>query len=51
MEKLRSSSLLLCITYLQYCVLWEQTTLCIRRPQRERETKRERERRRALELV
>lgn len=42
-EKLRSSSLLLCITYLQYCVLWEQTTLCIRRPQRERETKRERE--------
>lgn len=39
-EKLRSSSLSLCITYLQYCALWEQTTGCIRRPQRESKRKR-----------
>lgn len=43
-EKLRSSSLSFYITYLQYHVLWEQTTVCIRRPQRERERRREKER-------
>lgn len=41
MEKLRPSSLSLCITYLQYRALWEQTTGCIRRPQRERARERE----------
>lgn len=41
MEKLRSSQLPFYITYLQFHVLWEQTTVCIGRPQRKRETKRE----------
>lgn len=42
-EKLRSSSLSFCITYLQCHVLWERTTVCIRRPQREREGEAERQ--------
>lgn len=45
-EKLRSSRLSLRAAYLQYRVLWEQTTVCVRRPRRERardqETERER---------
>lgn len=41
MEKLRSSSLSFCITYLQYRVLWEQTTVYQEAP--ERETERETE--------
>lgn len=36
-EKLRSSLPSFGITYLQYHVLWEQTTVCMRRPLRERE--------------
>lgn len=44
-EKLRSSRLSLRAAYLQYRVLWEQTTVCVRRPgEREREKPRERER-------